>query len=145
MVRKITLSDRENYLKMAENFYSSQAVLHSVPQKHLLATFDELMRSDNYVKGYIFENNRIITGYALLAKSFSQEAGGFVLWIDELYVKPEFRSRGIGHDFFKFLNNNVKNINRIRLEVEKYNKNAVSLYKKMGFTFLKYDQMIKDL
>lgn len=145
MIRKITLSDKKNYLEMAAEFYSSEAVMQAVPQKHFLITFDELMRSDDYVKGYFFEDNKIVMGYTLLAKSFSQEAGGFVLWIDELYVKPEFRCRGIGHNFFKFIKNNVKDIKRIRLEVEKNNTRAVSLYKKMGFTFLEYGQMIEDL
>lgn len=145
LIRKIIESDKENYLEMAKDFYLSDAVLNPIPGQYLLDTFNELMKSDNYVDAYIFEYNNNIAGYALLAKSFSQEAGGMVLWIDELYVKPKFRCRGIGHEFFKYLKENVHNVKRIRLEVEKNNKRAVSLYKKCGLIFLPYDQMMRDL
>ena len=37
-----------------------------------------------------------MAGYALLAKTFSQEAGGLVVWLDEMYVRPAYRSKGLG-------------------------------------------------
>lgn len=131
---------------MAKNFYSSDAVNHNVPQKHFINTFDELMRSDNYVSGYIMEYESNKAGYALLAKTFSQEAGGMVLWIEELYVMPEYRCCGLGHEFFSYLKSNLcNNVKRIRLEVENSNKKAISLYKSIGLKDFPYSQMIKDL
>ena len=146
MIRKIRKEDKSFYLDMAKNFYSSDAVYENIPEKHFTNTFSELMRSDNYTAGYIMEYESNIAGYALLAKTFSQEAGGMVLWIEELYVKPEYRSCGLGHEFFSYLRNNLcDNIKRIRLEVEDSNKRAISLYKSMGSKYLPYSQMIKDL
>lgn len=146
MLRKIRKEDKSVYLEMAKSFYSSDAVDHKIPEIHMINTFNELMRSDNYVSGYIMEQESNIAGYALLTKTFSQEAGGMVVWIDELYVMPEYRRCGLGHEFFSYLQNNLcDNVKRIRLEVEESNKKAISLYKRMGFKDLPYSQMISDL
>ena len=146
MIRKIQAEDRPIYLKMAKNFYSSDAVQHNVPERYFVYTFDELMRSDDYAVGFILEYKNNAAGYALLAKTFSQEAGGMVLWIDELYVMPEYRGHGLAHEFFAYLKNNLQdNVKRIRLEVEDKNKKAISLYKKIGFDDLPYLQMIVDI
>ena len=94
---------------------------------------------------YIFESGGKVAGYALLAKTYSQEAGGLVMWIEEIYVMPEFRGNGIGKAFFSYiLQNKPYGVKRFRLEVEKENAGAVRLYKSFGFKFLDYDQMIID-
>lgn len=146
MIRRIRKEDKSFYLDMTKSFYSSDAVDHDVPEIHIINTFNELMRSDNYLAGYIMEHESNIAGYALLAKTFSQEAGGMVLWIDELFVMPEYRCCGLGHEFFSYLKSNLcDNAKRIRLEVEESNKKAISFYKSIGFKDLPYSQMIKDL
>lgn len=146
MIRKIIAQDRADYLDMAKAFYCSEAVCHNIPEKHFADTFAEMMRGEVYAAGFIMAYENQTAGYALLARTFSQEAGGMVLWIEELYVKPEYRSCGLGHDFFTYLKSNLcENVKRIRLEVEDSNEKAISLYRRMGFTDLPYSQMINDL
>ena len=144
-IRPLTMCDKETYLRMAREFYATDAVLIHVGKEHFLSTFDELMRSDEYAICYIFELDGETVGYSLLAKTYSQEAGGLVLWIEEIYVAPEHRGRGIGKTFFDFiLKNKPDNVKRLRLEVERENEGAVKLYRSFGFDFLGYDQMIID-
>ncbi|HCR43196.1 MAG TPA: N-acetyltransferase [Ruminococcaceae bacterium] len=146
MVRKIGEEDKQCYFSMARDFYSSDAVDHEIPEAHFCRSFDEMMRSDNYMAGYIIECEGKAAGYAVLAKTFSQEAGGMVLWIDELYVKPQYRCHGLGHEFFSYLKRNMPdNIRRVRLEVEDSNVRAAALYKETGFKYLDYSQMIKEI
>lgn len=146
MIRKIKKEDRTEYIAMAKDFYSSDAVFRPIPDHYIADTFDELLRSDCYTAAYILEYEGRTAGYALLAKTFSQEAGGMVLWIDELYVKSEYRSCGLGHEFFAFIKSNAKRrYKRFRLEVEDSNEKAVSLYRRMGFDSLPYSQMIRNL
>lgn len=146
MIRKIKKEDKSAYLSMAKQFYSSEAVDHDVPERYFIDTFDALMRSDHYASGYIIEYENHTVGYALLAKTFSQEAGGMVLWIEELFVMSEYRCNGLGHEFFAYLKNNLHdNIKRIRLEIADSNKKARSLYEQIGFEALPYSQLIKDL
>lgn len=146
MIRKITAKDKDEYLKMTEFFYGSDAVLHPISEDYRLKTFDEILRSDQYADCYFAEENGEVKGYMLLAYTFSQEAGGMVCWIEELFVYEKFRNNGIGKEFFKFIKENIEpKFKRIRLEVEDYNTNAKRLYSSMGFEMLPYEQMIKEL
>ena len=143
MVREITAADRQLYTKLASEFYSTDAVLYNIPASHIEATFNEMMRSSEYAEGFILETGGEAAGYALLAKTFSQEAGGIVLWIEELYVRSEYRSKGLGSEFFAFLEQN-RPAARYRLEIEPENERAADLYARRGFVSLPYCQMIKD-
>lgn len=103
------------------------------------------MRSDTYTKAYILEWEGEVAGYALLAKSFFWEARGLIFWVEELYILPRFRSKGLGKSFFDFLDNN-SNFKpwQIRLEVTRENSRAISLYKELGFKILDYIQTYKE-
>ena len=143
MFRKINSEDREKYLEMAQDFYSSPAVLHSIPVSFLEKTFDEMMRSEDYAVGYIIEAEEKTAGYALLAKTFSQEAGGLAVWIEEIYILPEFRGKGLGSAFIEFVKNEIP-ASRYRLETEPENERAKALYKRHGFRELGYEQFTID-
>ena len=85
-----------------------------------------------------------MAGYALLAHTWSQESGGDVIWVEELYVLPQFRGKGLGTAFFEELRRKYPHASRFRLELEPDNERAEKLYRKMGFDFLEYCQMVKD-
>lgn len=146
MIRKMTENDRGLYIRMAEEFYSSDAVLHPVPRTYFERTADEALRSDAYAEIYLLEYEGEPAGYGLTARTFSQEAGGQILWIEELYIREAFRSKGLGREFFSYIEEKNKGrITRIRLEVEEENTRAVSLYERLGYEKLDYKQMVKDL
>lgn len=145
MIRSITKDDRNLYLNLAKEFYCSDAVLHPVPDKNRTNTFNEMMRSDEYLLGYIFEYGGKCAGYAMLAKTYSPEVGGICILIEEIYVLEEFQSKGLGSEFFKFIFNKFKVVaKRYRLEAVKSNNGAISLYDKLGFETLDYLQMVKN-
>lgn len=146
MIRRIRLKDKEVYINFARIFYSSDAVDHDIPDSYIVRTFEEFFKTEQYIEGYIFEYDNKEVGYALLSKTFSQEAGGIVFWIEELYILEEYRSKGLGKEFFDFMEKKViqDNIARVRLEISPSNKKAKKLYKNKGFKELDYKQMIKD-
>ena len=142
-IRSIEPRDRAAYLRMTHAFYHSDAVLHPVPDAYLETTFEALMAKTPFVSAYIFEEAGETVGYALTATTFSQEAGGVVLWVEELYVEEPYRSQGIGRQFLTSLTQSPPDgVKRIRLEVERENERAVKLYESLGFSFLGYDQML---
>ena len=143
MFRRITENDWELYRHYVDTFYHTDAVNAPVPVENYRATFDEMLRSDTYVRGYIFECEGVACGFALLSKTFSQEAGGFSITIEEIYIDPEYRSRGLATEFFDWLKNESCAM-RLRLEDEDYNKGAMRLYERMGFELLPYLQMVID-
>ncbi|MEA4912899.1 MAG: N-acetyltransferase [Oscillospiraceae bacterium] len=145
MMRRIAGSDRARFLDMQRAFYNSPAVLAPIPEAFYARNFDEMMRSDVYLEGYILTSGGDDAGYALVSKSFSPEVGGPVAWIEELYVLPAFQGKGLGSAFLReFERHSGGKYARIRLEVEKENEGAVRLYTRLGFRWLQYDQMIKD-
>lgn len=145
MIRKMRNDDVEVFYRMAELFYASDAVLHPIPKKHHIDTFNEIMRSNVYLEGYIFELENQPVGYAITTKMYSQEAGGISLWIDELFLMKEYRSKGLGKEFFNYLKTTLDtSIVRLRLEVESENEGAIKLYQNMGFSKLDYEQMFID-
>lgn len=143
MIRKIRPEDRAIYLELAHEFYHSPAVLEPVPDAQFERAFDEMMRSEDYLKGYIFEQDGQIAGYALLCQTYTQEAGGRVIWVDEVYVRPEFQGRGLGRSLFEALPE-LAPAARYRLEIEPDNVRAEKLYRRMGFVDLAYKQMKRE-
>lgn len=146
MIRDFSFEDRKLYVEMASEFYHSPAVLHPVPDAFFERTADEALASDAYAQIYILECDGRSAGYGLTAKTFSQEAGGYVIWLEELYIREEYRSRGLGSEFFAYVEKKYEGrAARFRLEVEEDNVRAVSLYKRLGYETLDYVQMIKEI
>ncbi len=143
MIRKIEQKDRQNYIEMVKDFYNSGAAIAPVPQQHIENMFNELISSDRYAECYFIENNNESVGFGLLAKTFSQESGGIVVWLEELYIKPEYRSLGFGKEFFEFIFKNYDYATRFRLETEPDNFRAIKLYKSLGFEPFEYIQFKK--
>ncbi len=143
MFRPITADDKELYLHYVDTFYHTDVVESPVPAENYEVTFNELMRCDDYLKCYIFECENTPCGFVLLSKTFSQEAGGISVTIEEIYIDEEYRGRGLSTEFFEWLKAKPE-IKRLRIEVEDYNEGAKRLYERMGFKLLPYLQMVID-
>jgi len=144
MIRKVEEKDRDIYIEMSKAFYRSDAVLHMIPEIHFLTTFDLIVTGSPYAEGYVFEYQDEVVGYTLLSFTYSNEAGGLVLLIEEVYILPDYQGHGFGQEFLAFLESTYRSkVALIRLEVEKSNKSALQLYRKMGFTKTEYIQLYK--
>ena len=143
MFREIRSDDKNLYFDFVDKFYHTDAVNAPVPIENYEVTFNEMMRSDTYLKGYIFEWEGMPCGFALLSRTFSQEAGGISVTIEEIYIEPPYRGNGMGTAFFEYLKREIPAM-RFRIEVEDYNEGAKRLYERMGFELLPYLQMVID-
>lgn len=143
MIRIIEEKDRETFLELSKEFYSSNAVLHPIDESFHEKTFAELMRSHDYLECYIIEENGETAGYCLLNKTFGHECGGPVIWIEELYVRSEYQGRGIGSEMLDLVEQ-AHPAARYRLETEPENERAAKLYGRKGYEPLGYCQMVKD-
>lgn len=137
-------ADRETLTALMDEFYHTDAVLSSIPQAHFQRTFDALMAQNPMAKAYLIEQDGAVAGYALLALTWSNEAGGLTVWIDELYIRPAFQGKGLGKAFFDFVHREWPAA-RFRLETEEENQGARRLYGRMGYTELPYLQMVRDM
>ena len=98
----------------------------------------EQMQNENYVYFYIlFECEK--AGYIGMSKKDSY------LFLSKLYIKNIFRHKGIGTKSFDFIKEYAKgnNYKKIRLTVNKYNKNTIDAYNKWGFKTI--DSVVTDI
>lgn len=73
-------------------------------------------------------------GFALCFYNYSTFQGKAGIYIEDLYVEEEYRGRGIGKGFFKFIAQKAKeeNCGRIQWWVLDWNEPSIEFYKKMG-------------
>ena len=144
LIRKLEKSDFDEVFGMMKTFYNSPAVFTNGSDEifgaDLKASLDD---NCQFVECYVFVFEKQILGYAMIAKSFSTEFGKPCIWLEDLYLKPEFRGHGIIPKFISKLENENKN-SILRLEVEEENSHAVHVYEKSGFSRLPYAEMKKE-
>jgi ribosomal protein S18 acetylase RimI-like enzyme len=88
-------------------------------------------------RAVIAEIDGQVAGYALLIAFWSNEFGGEVCVVDEIYVQTDFRGRGIGRSLFDALRGGHTlwpgDAVAIGLEVTTGNARARDWYRRLGF------------
>jgi len=74
-----------------------------------------------------------VIGYCLLCFVWSNEYGGDILNIDEMYIKKEYRNQSIASDFIRGLMDSGSNIAALAVETTPSNDAALKLYERLGF------------
>ena len=143
IIRKMTEADRPKIMEMMRVFYASEAVLTNGSDEIFSADIDECVGESPYAEGYVFESLGDIVGYSMLAKSYSTEYGKRCIWIEDIYLKEEYRGWGFGSEFFSFLDESYPDV-LFRLEAEEENERAIHVYKKSGFDVMLYLEMKKE-
>ena len=143
-IRKMTESDRKNVVGMMRAFYQSPAVFTNGSEEIYNKDVTACVGDSPYAEGFIFELEKEIAGYGMIAKSYSTEFGKPCIWIEDLYLKEKYRGEGIGSSFFSFLEKRYPDT-IMRLEVEEENKRAVAVYQKNGYETLPYMEMKKEV
>ncbi len=95
----------------------------------------------------LIKHNGKHVGYALVTFSFSLEFNGPIAFIDELFIEPPGRQKGIGSQVLKQIEILCSGlgIKTIRLESEARNKRATALYTRSGYHDRGRHLMTKEL
>lgn len=86
---------------------------------------------------YVAEIEGHLVSSLLTTFEWSDWRNGTVLWIQSVYVVPEFRQRGVYSAMYQYIKQLVQNENKlkgIRLYAEKSNYKAQLVYEKSGMT-----------
>lgn len=144
-IRSIEASDREFFVDRCHAFYKTPACDHEIPQQNAERTFELLLHGTPYADCLIAEDeNGQPCAYCLLALTWSNEAGGLCVWLEEIMVDDEQRGKGIGSRLIAAVHEKYNTAARYRLEVTESNVRASALYHMLGFEDLEYRQMILD-
>jgi GNAT superfamily N-acetyltransferase len=90
---------------------------------------------------YMAEKEGTVIGSLLTTFEWSDWRNGTVLWIQSVYVVPEFRRKGVysklyGH--IKTLVQEIQELKGIRLYADIKNEGAHTVYRKLGMTHYHY-------
>jgi ribosomal protein S18 acetylase RimI-like enzyme len=87
-----------------------------------------------------------VVGYAIVIYFWSNEYGGDVACIDELYVKPSWRDKGIGSSCLEHIARaKGTDLRGVRLEVTPANRKALVFYSRHGFARMANRHLFKKL
>ena len=141
-IEKMTAEHEAAVLDMMREFYASPAVLSNGSEEIFRADIAACVSDSPFVEGYVFREGENLAGYAMVASAFNCEYGRPCKWIEDLYILPAYRGRGIGGTFLDYVAEKYPD-HLLRLEVEEENEGAVALYKRHGFEVFPYMEMKK--
>lgn len=95
--------DIDQLVAMVERFHAETRSGRDVGRPQVLATLKELNAHRRSGSWFVFELEEEVVGYCLIANRWCNGLGGIVLRVDELYVRPGRRGRGIASDFLGLL------------------------------------------
>ena len=100
-ILKANISDIPELCEMMKDFYAID--LYPFDEKVTTDNFVKFINNDNYGNCFKVVFDGEIAGYIILAKYFSFEFGGEILFLDELFVKPEFQGKSLGKNALEFV------------------------------------------
>jgi GNAT superfamily N-acetyltransferase len=94
----------------------------------------ELLVTPSAGRAFLIRHDQLSIGYLVLSFDFSLEYGGKNAWIDELFIRPDFRGKGIGSQALDFAAQTARELGAkvLHLEVNRGNP-AIDLYRRNGF------------
>jgi GNAT superfamily N-acetyltransferase len=84
---------------------------------------------------YIAELNGRVAGSLLITYEWSDWRNSQILWIQSVYVLPEYRNKGVFRQLYAYIKEMVEediNLCGIRLYVDKTNHKALQVYRSCG-------------
>lgn len=127
-------SDKEILLSLMKGLYTEDPEGKPFTPDKGEKTIEELTRYPEKGMITLFEIQGKIVGYSIIIFFWSNEYGGNFTIIDELYVSPEYRGKGLATTFIEYLKNQkLRRSVAIELEVTPSNDQARKLYTRLGF------------
>lgn len=144
--RPFTPSDHNQLHSMIMGLYTEDAGgLPMTPEK-IDRTIDYLTKNPQIGAIFMLKIDQISVGYSILIYYWSNEHGGIVVVLDELYVLPHYRRQGIATKYINSLERSRHNdAVAFELEVWPDNDQAKRLYQRLGFVPLENNLLTKRL
>jgi len=132
-IRQAEKKDISSILSMIKELAEYEKLLHKVETTE--QAFVEVVFGENkFVEVLIAEYDNKICGQTIFFKNFSTFVGKPGYYIEDLYVKPEYRGKGIGKALLDAVIDKAKenNFGRVEWVVLDWNVSAIEFYKNRG-------------
>ena len=130
-ISRASLSNREEIEKLIAEYHASEGI---TPIKERIAwAVDQQLRGQSPDLLLVARDKKTIVGLALAVYTFSAELGR-VMTVNDFFVRPDQRRKGIGRELAKHLIVECERmkIDEIGLEVFHGNKTAASFWESVG-------------
>jgi ribosomal protein S18 acetylase RimI-like enzyme len=99
------------------------------------AAFHQFLSLPAFGRIWLLYEGAALVGYIILTVGFSFEFRGHDAFIDELYIIPAHRRRGVGRQAMAFVEQKAREmgVHAIHLEVDPGNDSALELYRRSGY------------
>jgi len=132
----IRVTDKEipDLLSLIKGIAEFEKLLHEVTATEELLSKTLLDEKRNSTEAYLIKINEEIIGYTLFFHNYSTFLGKKGIYIEDIYIIPEHRSKGYGKEVFKFIAKIAKDrdCGRIEWSVLNWNKPAINFYDGIG-------------
>jgi ribosomal protein S18 acetylase RimI-like enzyme len=133
--RPATKEDEANLLRMMRKLAEQEPGAYYFDEPVVRRLLHEFLANPNLGRVWIFSESAAPAGYIVLTLGYSFEYHGRDAFVDELYVEPQFRRRGIARQALQFVEEQARGmgIQAIHLEVDHGNDPALDLYRGSGY------------
>jgi GNAT superfamily N-acetyltransferase len=131
--RVAVISDLANLIELVREFHENEKLpfnenIDFDVLKHFLA-------DESLGKAYVVQQEDEMIGYIILTLGYSLEYRGRDAFIDEFYICPTHRGKGIGTQILAFAEDACRElgVRALHLEVDFENSDAQRLYHRVGY------------
>jgi len=126
-------SDADALARLARNFHAEDG--HQLTDAGE-AALRQVAQGEPLARAWLVREHDAVLGYLIITLGYSIEYGGRDGFIDDLYLVPAARGRGLGRMLLDFALAQARGlgIGTLHLEVERGNDAAVQLYRTAGFS-----------
>jgi GNAT superfamily N-acetyltransferase len=145
VVRAATLADRDALVRLLVAQLREHAI--DTPEADVARTVDALLRRPRRARFLVAVAGGRPVGVAALSIAWPIEHGGRSAWLEELYVEPAARGRGLGTALLRAAYDAAAEAGAVAvdLEVERSHERAAALYRREGFRPLERTHWVKRL
>ena len=143
--RSATAADLEPILALHRDFFAEDR--YPFREEESRANLARLLADPSLGRVFVLEDGEAVVGYLVLTFGFSLEFGGRDGLVDELYVAPSHRGRGLGTKALAAAEEACRalGIRAVHLVVERYKEDAQALYRRVGFVAHDREVMTKTI
>lgn len=131
--RSARVADTEALLDLVRDFHIEEHLAYE--REAVRRILSDLIQRPEFGQVWVLEHSGHISGYALVGYGYSIEYRGRDAFIDELYIVPGERKKGLGMRFLEWIRDEARaaGISVIHLEVDNSNERAYEIYQAFGF------------
>lgn len=125
--------DAPRLLPLISAFHAERAV--DVDDTHRAAALDPLLQGSPLGAAWLFGLAKAPTGYTLITFGWSMQHGGMIAHIDELYIRPNVRKRGIASEVLMAISSSLADVDvkALHLDVKPNDEATQRLFTRAHF------------